>query len=213
MDPNQKNVSLIESLPNGVIGVIVEKIGASSAVDFHNTIRTCKEINKVADNRQVYRTLSLAPLVKKPLAAERYTKIMEKCLHHNNRQAHYIKGLVAYFHHQDLNTGLYHFSIAADLDLKEAIYIYALLLLCNGVTEEGEVYFSKLRWDKQPAAVDACWKKIKTSLHGMNVVVRRRYLRSIRKMKPPNTCHLNDMDNTCAKCFYYKCMTKFVHMR
>lgn len=118
------------------------EIGASSAVDFHNTIRTCKEINKRVDNRQVYRSLSLAPLVKKPLAADWYTKIMEKFLHHNNPQAHYIKGLVEYFQHQDLLTGLYHFSTAADLGLKEAIYIYALLLLCNGVTEEGKVYFS-----------------------------------------------------------------------
>uniref|UniRef100_A0A1J3DWP0 F-box protein n=1 Tax=Noccaea caerulescens TaxID=107243 RepID=A0A1J3DWP0_NOCCA len=213
MDPKKEHVSLFESLPHGIIGVIVDKVAASSAVDYHNTIRTCKEIHKRADNRQVYRGLSLRPLVKKPLASKGYEKIMEKCLQNNNPEAHYIKGLVQYFHHNQTMTGLYHLTIAADLGLKEAIYILAVLLLCNGITEQGKLYFSQLKWARGTTTVDACWKNIKTSLHGINVGVRRRYLRNIRKMNPPNTCHLNDMDNTCASCFYYKRMRMFVNMR
>lgn len=137
---------------------------------------------------------------------------MQKCLAHNNPDANYIQGLLDYFRDNDLPGGLSRLAIAADAGHKEATYIYAVLLLCNGMTEEGELYFGHLQWNNSSTAVDAAWKNVKASLHGLPVIVRARYLRNIRKMKPTASCHYSDVDNTCAKCFYYKRMKKFIYM-
>lgn len=62
-------VSRLASLPRDVIGVILTKVGAASAPDFHNAILSCKKIHASSNTSVVYRSISLAPLVKKPLAA------------------------------------------------------------------------------------------------------------------------------------------------
>lgn len=70
---------------------------------------------------------------------------------------------------------------------------------CSGFgTERGNVHpcgSASVQWYHRTGgalfhgttAVDACWKNIKTSLHGINVVVRRRYVRNIQMMNPPFT--------------------------
>ncbi|CAL9239145.1 unnamed protein product, partial [Arabidopsis halleri] len=163
MDPNKAEISRLEALPQDLLGDIVARIGATSAEDFHNCIISCKELCASANDERVLKTLNLALLVKKPLSACKHLLIMKNCLVNNNPNAHYIQGIRRYFVLDHSDIGLYHFGIAADVGHKEAIYMYAMLLLCRGRTEEGKTYLSHLEWAKDTTLAETCWKKIKSS--------------------------------------------------
>ncbi|VVB15125.1 unnamed protein product [Arabis nemorensis] len=212
MDPNKTHVSLLESLLQDLIGEIVARVGADSPQDYVNFILSCKELAASAPDKRMRKRLNLAPLVKRPLASSSYQKLMDKWLANNNPYAHYIEGILEYFVHNDKFTGLYHFSVAADAGHKEAVYLYAIILLCKGLTNSGQHYLSQLKWEEDTTMVDKCWENIKTSLHGIRVLRKRLYVTSLRQMKPRDACHLYDMNNSCAKCFYYKQMFKFIYM-
>jgi len=85
-----------------------------------------------------------------------------------------------------------------------------MLLLCRGRTEEGKTYMSQLEWAKDTTMAETCWKKIKTSLHGIRVARKRCYMISFRNMKPLDVCYPIDLDNTCGKVFSTnKCLSFF----
>lgn len=125
---------------------------------------------------------------------------MEKCLGNNNPDVHYIKDILEYFLQNDKITGLYHLSIAADVGHKEVVYLYAIILLCRGMTDGGKNYLNQLKWDEDTVVVNTCCENIKTSLHGIRVARKRVYIISLRKMKPTNVWHLYDMNNLIALC-------------
>ncbi|VYS59081.1 unnamed protein product [Arabidopsis thaliana] len=212
MDPNKAEISRLEVLPQDLLGEIVAKIGAKFAENYHNCILSCKELGASANDELVLKTLNLAPLVKKPLSCRKHLLIMKKCLANNNPDAHYIKGIIWYFNLDHCDVGLHHIGIAANGGQKEAIYMYAMLLLCRRRTEEGKTYMSQLEWAKDTTMAETCWKQIKTSLNGIRVARKRCYMISLRNMKPPDVCHPRDLDNTCEKCFFYKQMFKFIFM-
>ncbi|CAH2078190.1 unnamed protein product, partial [Thlaspi arvense] len=144
----QLTTSRIESLPQDLLGLIVCKVGADSPVDYHNCILSCKELRASSTDKRVCQKLSLAPLLKKPIAANNYhTK-----------------------------------------------------------------YLAQLKWADDITTVDMCWENLKVALHGIRVIRKKGYVKSLNKMTPTIYCHRDDMDNTCAKCFYYKQMYKFVYM-
>ncbi|KAL9306168.1 putative F-box protein [Arabidopsis thaliana] len=149
-----------------------------------------------ANDERVLKTLNLAPLVKKPLSCRKHLLIMKKCLANNNPDAHYIKGIIWYFNLDHCDVGLHHIGIAANGGQKEAIYMYVMLLLCRGRTEEGKTYMSQLEWAKDTTMAETCWKQIKTSLNGIRVARKRCYMISLRNMKPPDVCHPRNLDNT-----------------
>ena len=73
-------------------------------------------------------------------------------------------------------------------------------------------YSANLNWLEYTTLINGWCNNIKTSFHGSRVSRNRRYLKSLRKMIPSNLYHLNYTTNTCAKCYYYKQIVKFVFM-
>lgn len=71
-------------------------------------------------------------------------------------------------------------------------------------------YSASLNWLECTTLINDWCNNIKTSFHGSRVSRNRLYLKYLRKMRPNNLYHLNDMTNTCAKCYYYKKIVKFV---
>ncbi|VVB17741.1 unnamed protein product [Arabis nemorensis] len=212
MDPNKIDVSRLESLPEDLLGVIVRKLGATDTTTYHFCLRSCKKLGATAHDERVCTTVNLAPLVKRPLLTVKYFPVLKRCLAHYNPDAHYIKGILRYFLLNQSTVGLHHLDVAADAGKKDAIYLYAILLLCRDMIAEGKTYLNQLKWEENTDIVDACWKSIKTSSQGIRVGRKRCYLVSLEKMKPYNFCHLNDLDTTCAECFYYKKMKKFIYI-
>jgi len=137
---------------------------------------------------------------------------MKKCFDNNNPNAHYIKRIIRYFVLDYSEFGLHHIGKTANLGQKEVTYMYAMLLLCRGTTEKGKAYLSRLEWAKDTTMAEACWKKIKTSLHEIRVARNNCYIISLHNMKPSSFCHPRDLNITCETCFIYKQMFNFIFM-
>ncbi|CAN7020303.1 unnamed protein product, partial [Brassica rapa subsp. trilocularis] len=90
---------------------------------------------------------------------------------------------------------------------------------CNHVRAVGHAYIYMLGWRESPTKLDEYWRRIKTSLHGIVVARLPVYMttyqetraaitslcqRNLRKLEPPERCHVNDMDNYCELCLCYK---------
>ncbi|KAL0705841.1 hypothetical protein Bca4012_072266 [Brassica carinata] len=78
-------------MPNGMLRLIVSKVGAASSTDYCNTVLTCKSLNFSLDDPLIAKTLNIAPLVERPHLVNRYEKTMESLLAANNLDAHYVK--------------------------------------------------------------------------------------------------------------------------
>ncbi|CAG7907509.1 unnamed protein product, partial [Brassica rapa] len=104
MDPNKAEMSRLEALPQGLLGEIAttKKKKKKKKKEIATTTCSCKELYLSSFFFPNYtshlRTTIFSPLVKKPLLATRYTGLMLRCLAKNNPEAHYIRGILKYFH-------------------------------------------------------------------------------------------------------------------
>ncbi|XP_006395910.2 F-box protein At2g35280 [Eutrema salsugineum] len=166
---------------------------------------------KAAQDQRVYKTLYLRPLALHPLTTtHRYEDLMERCLTSGNAEAHYIKGIVQYFHNNNHTEGLQNLKLAAEGGYADAVYLYGIIMLCRGESEEGRAYLDKLDWQESKFKADRCWRNIKRSLHGMRIIRLPIYVATITDMRESIMCDIDDMENRCNHCYYFKQMLKFV---
>lgn len=160
---------------------------------------------------QIFKNLNLKMFTTHPLKTiDNYGCILKKCRDNGNAQAHYIEGIIQYFRCDNTNKGLIHLEQAANGLYDDGIYLYGLLLLCTGNIEEGKNKLNSLGWETNTARADTCWRNIRKSLHGITVLIKPRYRTNMQRLEPPETCHLNDMDNRCNECYHYKQLKMFV---
>ncbi|CAF2082793.1 unnamed protein product [Brassica napus] len=135
---------------------------------------------------------------------------MDRCLASSNIQAHYVKGIHEYFRNNTIN------GICTITRLSR----WFLRRWCNHVVRAvGHAYIYMLGWRESPTKLDEYWRRIKTSLHGIVVARLPVYMttyqetraaitslcqRNLRKLEPPERCHVNDMDNYCELCLCFK---------
>ncbi|CAH8279522.1 unnamed protein product [Arabidopsis lyrata] len=210
-----ENSTPLDALPRDVISKIIGIVGQTSRADISNCLLTCKEIGKSVDDVQVFKRLELQMLQRQPLlAVGNYTDLMMKCLIHANPTAHYVQGVLEYFYYDNTIAGLHFLEKAANAPspINEAIYLTGMINLCSGEFEIGKKYIDHLLRNTNESVVEECWEKIKTALHGIGILRKQEYINSLWAMMPPYMCNINDMQNTCEKCFHYKLMVKFVFM-
>ncbi|CAH2035875.1 unnamed protein product [Thlaspi arvense] len=203
----------LTSLPPDLLSKILSHAGENSREDVRNGIFMCKALGNSAADIQVFKSLELRDIVKCPLLALRkYAELFQKCLLHSNPAAHYIKGLLEYLRFDNPIEGLKHLKEAADatVPVNEALYLYGTIMLCTGHYNIGKHYMDRLRWMDDKALTEQCWKNIMISVHGIGIITKPEYMTSLWAMMPPYVCNINDMDNTCEKCFHYKQMIKFI---
>ncbi|CAH2070117.1 unnamed protein product [Thlaspi arvense] len=207
-----KNTTItLSDLPEDIVGEILARVGSSSRRQLRHVMEASKALAKAANDKGVYKALNLRPLVFHPLATRyRYKDLMEKTLTNGNIEAHYIKGILEYFHKNNTITGLQHLKLAARGSYSEGMHLYGIILLSRGEMEEGKAYLDQLGWQHSKTRGDRCWRNIKKSLHGVRVLRLPAYRETIRVMKPTIMCNLNDLENRCHHCYYYKQIVKFV---
>ncbi|CAH8390639.1 unnamed protein product [Eruca vesicaria subsp. sativa] len=69
---------------------------------------------------------------------------MEVCLKHKNGYAHYVERINQYFGYKNNKKGLKHLRTYAYNNCRQAIYLYAILLLSTGKPTEGMRYMDRL---------------------------------------------------------------------
>ncbi|KAJ4901756.1 hypothetical protein Rs2_15707 [Raphanus sativus] len=137
---------------------------------------------------------------------------MARCLASGNLQAHYIRGIQEYFHHDNQLGGLPHLQIAAEGNYKKAVYLYGMIMLCTGEPTIGKAMLDSLGWREKKARADRVWQRIKRSLHGVRVLQLESYMTAYFTTRATITCHPHNNGERCDDCFYYKQIEKFVFM-
>ncbi|KAL1218362.1 F-box protein [Cardamine amara subsp. amara] len=200
----------IEELPQDILGEIISRVARFSRTTVRNVMAVAPKLAKGAQNDKVYKNMNLKPLAVSPLqAVNKYHQLMERCLKSGNEESHYIKGIQEYFHQNNTTTGLDVLKASAQGTYENGIYLYGITMLCRGNFDEGKTYLDKLGWRKNKSKADQCWRNNKRALHGIRVLRKRRYFRSLRANKPVG-CDKNKLDTQCNNCYYYKQMVKFV---
>lgn len=158
-----------------------------------------------------YKTLQLTFFVNDPLQATREcSHVIEKCLAHANSEAHYVEGILQFFYWNNLDEGLLHLRKSAEGMYVPGTLIYGVLMLCLGNMDEGKAYIDTLEWKINKNRVNKSSSTIKKSLPRVNFTFSGLYQRDMWKLEPPESCHVNDMENYCELCLYYKQIKQFI---
>ncbi|WZY87300.1 hypothetical protein YC2023_033684 [Brassica napus] len=118
---------------------------------------------------------------------------MENCLASGNLQAHYVRGIQQYFHHQNINGGLLHLQIAAEGSYEKAVYLYGVIMLAKGETAIGQAILDTLGWRQSKNRADRCWRRVKRSLHGIRVTRLESYMTAYRNTRETIACHRDNI--------------------
>ncbi|CAH8325593.1 unnamed protein product [Eruca vesicaria subsp. sativa] len=210
MQRRTRTLAQIELLPTELQQEIMSRDAKFSIDALHNLIIASPTLADVAADPHVYKNINLHTLTVFPLTTLTiYKDLMERCLNAGNVQAHYIRGLQEYFHHNNIAAGLPHIKIAAEGLYDNTIYLYALIMMCSGQQEIGRTMLDSLGWRTNKKRADTCWRNIKKSLHGVQVITLDTTTDAYREAREPITCHRYQMRVRCEHCYYYKQIYKF----
>ncbi|KAF3530096.1 hypothetical protein DY000_02042508 [Brassica cretica] len=184
MEPSKRSLSRLEAMPEDMLRLIVSKVGASSSIDYCNTMMTCKSLNFGLDYPLIAKTLNITPLVERPNISYGYGKMMESLLASNHLDAHYVRGMCEYFDLDNPVLGLYHLRIASKGAHKEAKYLYGVLLMATGMINKGKKILSKLTDAIGLDSVETSWENVQASLSHLTVEMKDVYVDSLISMEP-----------------------------
>ncbi|KAJ4867348.1 hypothetical protein Rs2_03310 [Raphanus sativus] len=212
MEPNKRNPTRLDTLPDDMLRVIISKVGAASSSDYANTVLSCRSMNFGLDDPLIATTLCISPLVEQPRLADNYGKLMEQLLAADNLAAHYVKGIREYFLFDNQSLGLHHLRIASNGSHREATYLYGLLRMALGMVDEGKKIISELSEDVGVASVEKIWVKVQKSISDLPLRLKDEYVATYMKMKPDVNCHPAEVDTVCSGCFHAYLMYEFFDM-
>ncbi|CAG7901546.1 unnamed protein product [Brassica rapa] len=208
-----RDLSNLELMPIDMQTEIISRVARHSRRAVRNLLAAVPPLARSTAVPIVYRNLNIHPLTVHPRAAlQRYQSLMENCLASGNLQAHYVRGIQQYFHHQNVNGGLLHLQIAAEGLYEKAVYLYGVIMLAKGETAIGQAMLDTLGWRQSKNRADRCWRRVKRSLHGIRVTRLESYMTVYHNTRETIACHRENIHERCDTCYYYKKLTKFVYM-
>ncbi|CAN7115573.1 unnamed protein product [Brassica rapa subsp. narinosa] len=204
----------LESMPKDIRLLIVSKIASTSPINYFNTIITCKRLHFGPEYYPVAKALNLKPLVNQPSLANRYRMLVARCLEANNIDAHFVKGMLEYFESQNQILGLHHIHIASKGGHIQGTYVYGVLLMAVGETDNGVKIINKLTNDKGISVVEDCMANFQRSIERPFLHMKETYVSSMQKMWPHLNCHPQEGADTmvCSNCFHFFLLTEFYKM-
>ncbi|KAF8088668.1 hypothetical protein N665_0532s0031 [Sinapis alba] len=193
----QNNLSLLESLPQDLLGEILARVASSSCEDIRQCLTVSKTISSAVQDYHVFKSLSLRPQDMTPLITYgRYHRLMEACIIRGNPAAHYIEGIKLYFVQESTTMGLFHLKKSPEGSYDNGTYLYGILMLCTGNREEGKKFLRSLGWEASKRRADRCWRANKLSLRNIITIMQNEYASNLATTKPPENCHLDDLYRT-----------------
>ncbi|KAG2312749.1 hypothetical protein Bca4012_027310 [Brassica carinata] len=208
---SENNHSLLESLTPFLLGDILSRVGSSSVEDLRPCLLVSKTISAAVEDNRVFQNLNLRPLARNPLLTFFQARNrLQRCLDGDNPVAHFIEGIKQYFVFDDMDLGLFHLKKSAEGKYDSGTYLYAMLLLCTGNFAEGLTVLSSLDWEESKLRADRAWKDVKRSMRFVFGIMKDEYIENLKNNRPPLSCHRNDINNRCGRCFPYKQMRRFL---
>ncbi|KAL0757283.1 hypothetical protein Bca101_094951 [Brassica carinata] len=107
--------------------------------------------------------------------------------------------------------GLHHIHIASKGGHVQGTYVYGVLLMAIGETENGVKIINKLTDDKGISVVEDCMANFQRSMERPFLHMKETYVSSMKKMWPQINCHPQEGADTtvCSNCFQFFLLTKF----
>ncbi|KAF8116081.1 LOW QUALITY PROTEIN: hypothetical protein N665_0022s0011 [Sinapis alba] len=209
---NHNDLSLLESLPQDLLGEILSRVAFSSREDIRQCVTVSKTISAATqDFSCIQQTQLTTTSHESSVNVRTLPPAYEQMSPNDNPAAHYIEGLKQYFIHENTILGLFHLKKSAEISYDNGTYIYGILMLCTGNTEEGKLFLGLLDWETSKRRADRCWRENKKSLRNFIITLKNEYNTNLINNLPPTSCHINDLDTRCPKCYHYKQMRKFVN--
>ncbi|KAF8094781.1 hypothetical protein N665_0353s0012 [Sinapis alba] len=209
---NHNNLSLLESLPQDLLGEILSRVTYSSREDIRQCVTVSRTISAATQDYCVFNKLSLRPQAMSPLLTFGcYHQLMNRCLQSDNPAAHYIEGLKQYFIHENTILGLFQLKKICRKFLRQwYVYLWNPYVV-HRKHRGGKLFLGMLDWETSKRRADRCWRENKKSLRNFIIILKHEYTTNLMNNLPPTSCHINDLDTCCPKCYHYKQMRKFVN--
>ncbi|KAG2259475.1 hypothetical protein Bca52824_078769 [Brassica carinata] len=187
-------------MPEDMRLFIVSKMASTSPIDYFHTIITCKRLSFGPDNYSVAKALNLSPLVNQPSLANRYQLWWTDASKPTILMPTLLKII-----------GLHHIHIASKGGHVQGTYVYGVLLMAIGETENGVKIINKLTDDKGISVVEDCMANFQRSMERPFLHMKETYVSSMKKMWPQINCHPQEGADTtvCSNCFQFFLLTKF----
>lgn len=208
---SHQNLSLLESLPQDLLGEILSRVGSASVQAIAPCLTVSKTISSAVEDQRVFKELNIRHQAINPMVTfYRWEHRMAKCLSYNHPVAHYVEGIKQFFVYDNRTDGLFHLRKSAEGLYDNGTYLYSMVLLCTGNIAEGKTVLRSLGWEASRQRANRAWRAVRMSMRFVFAVVKDEYTENLNSNRPPNSCHRNDMRTRCPRCFEYKQMRRFI---
>ncbi|CAI0460765.1 unnamed protein product [Linum tenue] len=171
---------LVAALPKDILVDVLARVASQSPADLVSAKLTCKALLEASGKNYIYRHVNIAefPVISWKSDLSRVLFI-DRCITSGNPEALFRRGLIEYLSTLEIDSGLRHLGSAARSGHPESVYIYGLLMLCQGQQEEGMALLRSLkggsRWLEM---VRYCRERVSS-------VVRYRWVRNFTILAGP----------------------------
>ncbi|CAA0821293.1 Unknown protein [Striga hermonthica] len=201
--------NLIQRIPQELLVCeVLGRIAATSHTELFNLKSSCKLFNEIAEDKYLYRRVSLDkfPMIPWNPSMEKKTTFFNKCRESNNPEAMYRQAVVDYFNRSNLKSACKHLLKAVKLGHVEAIYLTCIILLLCGDNEsrkKGVNMLARLRKSKSAQNKFKIWR------NNLLRKLREMWVKNPDLVEPPKCCPSPDQhpwknqwceDDECSEC-------------
>ncbi|XP_071688464.1 putative F-box protein At1g67623 [Rutidosis leptorrhynchoides] len=136
MDVRDRQPNMLEDLPSKMIVEILSKVGQDSSAQLFIAKSVCKAFERHSEHALVYKRLSFDRWCISPWGDPKLAHILFMAMYSGNPNAIFRYGLRAYFDSIYPNIGLHSLEKPANMQLKEACYVYGLVLFASHQTQK-----------------------------------------------------------------------------
>ncbi|XP_071708604.1 F-box protein At2g35280-like [Rutidosis leptorrhynchoides] len=136
MDVRDRQPNILEDLPQEILDEILSRFGQGSSAQLFMGKLVCKAFDKHSEHALVYKRLSFDRWYISPCGNRKLACIFFMAIHYGNLNAIFRHGLRTYFDSIYPGIGLHYLEKAANMQLKEACYVFGLVTFASRQTEE-----------------------------------------------------------------------------
>ncbi|CAH2078324.1 unnamed protein product [Thlaspi arvense] len=198
-------------LPYDMLMVILTKVGAFSSVDLWSCMVSCKTFLEVAKYPEVLRSLRLEDVFLPPY--ERVPNgmdLLKECAKSGNVHGIFLCGLFNFFYLKSVKEGLKQLATAAKEAHSEAMYLYGMISLIEGVFDEGSNYLTQLWRNQGIESVRQCQMNVRRVVLEMSVRQYREYDILLNLMEIGEECGHINLNEVCDEYFIRKEIYRFM---
>ncbi|XP_071695251.1 F-box protein At2g35280-like [Rutidosis leptorrhynchoides] len=139
MDVRVKHANILEDVPQDMLVEILSRVGQKSSAQLFMVKLVCKAFRKLSNDALVYKRLSFDRWCISPWGNHKLADIFISSMYFGNPNAIFRNGLRAYFDSKYPDVGIHLLEKALNMQLKEACYVYGLVMFASHQIEKKDI--------------------------------------------------------------------------